>query len=330
MSPQSPIQLNQNFVLYSLANSMKFMFLCLNAPFAFNLFFFFFFDLINFMFGKGEVWFCMCMCIFTFSQILNIIYVWNGGRQVDLYVQSDQQPKDLRYLHYVWNERSKSCICVFVFFRYLRYNIVTLCLEREVCGLCFFTFSSASRLRSSTGQQTHLMESFYLYWTPVPAPYPILFLCSLNGWILYKAKFKSSSNLKSYCQKSFWKRSSPVQSDNSEGGQKFLIDSTRQWISWWMRAQLLLYARYLSTISCLFAKSKAICNSYPKLPQKLANKKNKIRILEKCLHKKICKRVHVRMQPILDFYALKSILWKNLLRNLIPYSILRGAKKFQN
>ena len=128
-----------------------------------------------------------------------------------------------------------------MFFRYLRYNIVTLWLEREVCGLCFFTFSSASRLRSSTGQQTHLMESFYLYWTPVPAPYPILFLCSLNGWILYKAKSKSSSNLKSYCQKSFWKRSSPVQSDNSEGGQKFLIDSTRQWISWWMRAQLLLF-----------------------------------------------------------------------------------------
>lgn len=158
-----------------------------------------------------------------------------------------------------------------MFFRYLRYNIVTLCLEREVCGLCFFTFSSASRLRSSTGQQTHLMESFYLYWTPVPAPYPILFLCSLNGWILYKAKFKSSSNLKSYCQKSFWKRSSPVQSDNSEGGQKFLIDSTRQWISWWMRAQLLLYGYGAPT--CLLEKSKAIWNLYAKLPQELLKMK---------------------------------------------------------
>ena len=144
-------------------------------------------------------------------------------------------------------------------------------MEREVCGLCFFTFSSASRLRSSTGQQTHLMESFYLYWTPVPAPYPILFLCSLNGWILYKAKFKSSSNLKSYCQKSFWKRSSPVQSDNSEGGQKFLIDSTRQWISWWMRAQLLLYGYGAPT--CLLEKSKAIWNLYAKLPQELLKMK---------------------------------------------------------
>ena len=96
MSPQSPIQLNQNFVLYSLANSIQFIFLCLNAPSAFNSFSFFF-DFINFIFWKGEV--RLCICIFTFSQILNIsiIYVWNGGRQVDFYVQSDQQPKDLRF-----------------------------------------------------------------------------------------------------------------------------------------------------------------------------------------------------------------------------------------
>ena len=78
-------------------------------------------------------------------------------------------------------------------------------------------------------------------------------------------------------QRRFRKRSSPVCCWSWE---KFVIDSTRQQISWWMRTKLLLYAGYFSTISCLRAKSKPICNSYAKLPQKFANEKNKIRILD--------------------------------------------------
>ena len=143
------------------------------------------------------------------------------------------------------------------------------CLELVVvCGLVFYTCSCQSRLRIWTGGEVLYLPNYslmpkkkrhcaeikqyvciyigYNHWGRFCT---CQMMCKKQRSLAEIDKYENQRNLKfkpRLLKKFLWE---VTLSDNLERGQKFFIDFVPQRISWWMRAQLLLYG-YMHDLIC--------------------------------------------------------------------------------